>query len=179
MPWTSGECGGCVEVKGRRRGHALSLAVKSADEARDYAPDMSHLAQRLARRCWPGPVTLVVDDVASGEPACGGFRPPSKSGLRPSETIGLRVPGHQVVLDVLRMLAGPLVLTSANLGGQAEAVTAQQVLDALGDRIDLVLGRRAVPLRRAFVGGPRRGQPLRNRSAPGSCRRRPCSGCPA
>ena len=51
-----------VERKGRRRGHPLSLAVKSADEARDYAPGMSSLALRLARRCWPGPVTLVVDD---------------------------------------------------------------------------------------------------------------------
>ena len=51
-----------VEVKGRRPGHALTLALKSADEAADYVPDMSSLAQRLARRCWPGPVTLVVDD---------------------------------------------------------------------------------------------------------------------
>ena len=49
-------------IKGRKQGHPLTLAIKSADEARDYVPDMSPLAQRLARRCWPGPVTLVVDD---------------------------------------------------------------------------------------------------------------------
>src|SRR5258708_27227408 len=40
----------------------LSLAIKSADEALDYVPRMSRLAQRLARRCWPGPVTLVCKD---------------------------------------------------------------------------------------------------------------------
>ena len=45
-------------IKGRKQGHPLTLAIKSADEARDYVPDMSPLAQRLARRCWPGPVTL-------------------------------------------------------------------------------------------------------------------------
>ncbi len=127
-----------VELKGRRRGHALSLAVKSADEARDYAPGMSNLAQRLARRCWPGPVTLVVDDVHP-ESLRRRLPPAVQEWVAPKRTIGLRVPGHEVVLAVLRMLAGPLVLSSANLGGQAEAVTAQQVLDALGDRIDLVL----------------------------------------
>ena len=37
------------------------------------------------------------------------------------------------------MLAGPLALTSANLAGRPDAVNAQQVLDALGERVDLVL----------------------------------------
>jgi len=51
----------------------------------------------------------------------------------------LRVPGHDLLLDVLRMIAGPLVLTSANRTGQPEAATADEVLDALGDEVDLVL----------------------------------------
>ncbi len=127
-----------VELKGRRRGHPLSLAVKSADEARDYAPGMSSLALRLARRCWPGPVTLVVDDL---HPESLLRRLPAavQTWVSPARTIGLRVPGHEVILDVLRMLAGPLALTSANLAGRPDAVNAQQVLDALGERVDLVL----------------------------------------
>src|SRR5690349_15773655 len=40
----------------------LELAVKSADEALDYVPSISKLGERLARRCWPGPVTLVLED---------------------------------------------------------------------------------------------------------------------
>ena len=127
-----------VDVKGRRRGHPLSLAVKSADEARDYAPEMSSLAQRLARRCWPGPVTLVVDDVHP-ESLLQQLPPAVRQWVSPKRTLGLRVPGHEVILDVLRMLVGPLALTSANLAGRPEAVTAQEVLDALGDRVDLVL----------------------------------------
>ena len=51
-----------LAAKGRAAAKPLTLAIKSADEARDYVPDMTPLAQRLARRCWPGPVTLVVDD---------------------------------------------------------------------------------------------------------------------
>ena len=54
--------GRLLAAKDRTAAKPLTLAIKSADEARDYAPDMCPLAQRLARRCWPGPVTLVVDD---------------------------------------------------------------------------------------------------------------------
>jgi protein-tyrosine phosphatase len=99
---------------------------------------MSGLAQRLARRCWPGPVTLVVDDVHP-ESLLQQLPPAVREWVSPKRTLGLRVPGHEVILDVLRMLVGPLALTSANLAGRPEAVTAQEVLDALGDRIDLVL----------------------------------------
>src|SRR5690348_15955085 len=37
----------------------LTLVVRGAGEALDWAPGMSPLGRRLARRCWPGPVTLV------------------------------------------------------------------------------------------------------------------------
>ena len=59
--------------------------------------------------------------------------------VAPSQTLGLRVPGHQVLLDVLRMLVGPLALTSANRTGGAEAVNAREVVDVLGGDIDLVI----------------------------------------
>ena len=49
------------EVKGRAAAQPYALAIKSAEDALDYVPHLSLLAQRLARRCWPGPVTLVVD----------------------------------------------------------------------------------------------------------------------
>ncbi len=127
-----------IEAKGRREDHPLTLAIRSAEEARDYVPDMSRLAQRLARRCWPGPITLVVDD---SHPDSLVRRLPDKvrKAVSPGRTIGLRVPGHQVVLDVLQMLAGPLALSSANRSGQPDAVDAQQVLETLADDVRLVL----------------------------------------
>jgi tRNA threonylcarbamoyl adenosine modification protein (Sua5/YciO/YrdC/YwlC family) len=127
-----------VEVKGRRAGHPLTLAIRSADEARDYAPDMSRLAQRLARRCWPGPITLVVDD-SHPESLVRQLPPDVQQAVSPKQAVGLRVPGHQVILDVLRMLAGPLTLSSANRCGQREPVTAADVIDALDDQVELLL----------------------------------------
>ncbi len=127
-----------VEVKGRRDRHPLTLAIRSADEARDYAPDMSRLAQRLARRCWPGPITLVVDD-SHPESLVRQLPSQVQQAVSPRRAVGLRVPGHRVILDVLRMLAGPLALSSANRFGQPEPVTAADVTDALGDEVELVL----------------------------------------
>ena len=127
-----------LEVKGRKLGHPLTLAIRSAEEARDYAPDLTPLAYRLARRCWPGPVTLVVDD---SHPESLVHRLPEtvQRAVSPKETVGLRVPGHSAVLDLLKMIVGPLVLTSANRSGQAEARTAEEAIAALGDDVDLVL----------------------------------------
>lgn len=138
----SGLCEAAVEkiqiAKSRGKQQPFTLAIKSADEALDYAPGMSQLGQRLARRCWPGPVTLVVSD---SHPDSLVRQLPAKvqSAVAPEGSVGLRVPAHQAILDVLRFLPGPLALTSANLSGQPDALTAQEVVAALGDSVHMVL----------------------------------------
>lgn len=116
----------------------LTLAVKSADEALDYVPNLSPLGERLARRCWPGPVTLVLED-RHQDSLLRQLCPAVQQALAPDGTIGLRAPAHQAILDVLRLLAGPVVLTSARREGQPDAVTAQQVIERLDDDVQMVL----------------------------------------
>ena len=125
-------------LKQRKAGQPLALAVKSAEDALDYVPDMSALGQRLARRCWPGPVTLVVD---ARHPDSLLIQLPSsvREAVLPDGTLGLRVPAHETLLDVLQLLAGPLVLSSANRQGEPEAKTGEEVVAALGDSLDLVI----------------------------------------
>ena len=127
-----------LEVKGRQTGHPLTLAIRSAEEARDYAPRMGPMAERLARRCWPGPITLVVDN-SHPESLVGHLPESVRQAVSPGTTVGLRVPGHQIILDVLRMVAGPLALTSANRTGQPAARTAAEVVEAFGNEVELVL----------------------------------------
>lgn len=116
----------------------FDLAVKSAEEAEDYAPGWSPMARRLARRCWPGPVTLVVE--ADHEEGLTGRLPKeTHSYLCPEGRIGLRAPANAITQEVLRMLAGPVVLTSACLGDGKHATTATECVAALGDRLALVV----------------------------------------
>ncbi len=124
--------------KGRAAGHPLTLAIKSADDALDYVPGISALGQRLARRCWPGPITLVLDD-DHPDSAVKRLPPVVQQAVSPNGTIGLRVPAHPLIQEVLRLSAGPFVLSSANLTGQPDATTAQEVVDALGDSVEMVL----------------------------------------
>ena len=127
-----------LDAKGRGADHPLALAVKSASDVLDFIPDMCPLGRRLARRCWPGPVTLVLD---ANHPD-GLLQQLSETVRRavcPSGTLGMRVPAHPLIAEVMKLSAGPLLLTSANRTGQPDATLASEVILQLGDQIDLVL----------------------------------------
>ena len=130
--------GRLLDIKGRPANNPLALAIRGSDELSDYVPDASPLARRLARRCWPGPVTLVLDD---SHPESLIWQLPSavQRAVSPDKTVGLRVPGHSLILDVLRMIAGPVVLTSANRSGEPEASSAAEIVATFGDEVALVL----------------------------------------
>ncbi len=127
-----------ADIKGRDVSKPFAFAIKSDQDALDYVPNMSRLARRLARRCWPGPVTLVLED---SHPDSALVRIPESvrklSVL--NGTIGLRVPAHDVTLQILRLLAGPIVLTSANQSGGQPATDGNLVEESLGQQIDLII----------------------------------------
>ena len=127
-----------LEIKKRSVGKALTLAIKSADDVLDYVPNLSPLGRRLARRCWPGPVTLVTENLHP-ESLVRQLPLSVQRAVAPNNTVGLRVPAHQMVLDILRMQVGPVALTSANLSGEADPVTAEEVHHSLGDAVQLIL----------------------------------------
>jgi protein-tyrosine phosphatase len=125
-------------AKGRREDQPVTLAIKSPEDALDYVPRISPLGQRLARRCWPGPVTLVLED---DQPDSVIRQLPTsvQQVVCPAGTVGLRVPAHPVILSVLRLSAGPLALSSANHSGEPDAITADQVVKSLRDKVALIL----------------------------------------
>jgi len=126
------------EAKGRAGDAPLALAIRGVEDAIDYAPRLGMKAERLARRCWPGPVTLVVRH-GEDEGLIRQLPEEVRAAVAPNGQVGLRVPAHAAVLDVLHMLAGPLALTSANLSGQPDAVTAEEAVRDLGQHVALVL----------------------------------------
>jgi len=93
----------------------LTLALKSSDEALDWAPRITPLGRRLARRCWPGPVSMIVPD-DHPESLVKQLPAVVRSAVVGAGRLRLRIPGHPLLADCMRMLAGPVVL--------AEPVTA-------------------------------------------------------
>jgi len=119
----------------------LSLALKGADEALDWAPRLGPLGQRMARRCWPGPVTMLVADdhpesLVHRLPAVARQRVIGDGRLR------LRAPGHPMLADCMRLLAGPVLLAEPVDPGGASPVTAAEAVDlaaAAAGRLALVI----------------------------------------
>jgi tRNA threonylcarbamoyl adenosine modification protein (Sua5/YciO/YrdC/YwlC family) len=117
------------EIKSRSRHKPLSLLIENVDQAEDFArplPDDFHL---LARRFWPGPLTMIVP-AASQLP----LKVTANTG-----NVALRVPSAEIPLAVVRAAKIPITATSANLSGAAECSTAEQVRDQLQDRISLIV----------------------------------------
>ena len=125
-------------IKGRPANAPLAIAVKSLEDAIDFVPDMSPVARRIARRSWPGPITIV-HDVDHPDSVVHRLDESVRAATIPNGTIGLRVPATDLAQQILRLCAGPVVLTSANISGAEDPKTAQDVVDQLGDRVDLIL----------------------------------------
>ena len=127
-----------IEIKGRSTDKPLAFAIKSADDALDYVPNMSGVARRIARRSWPGPITLVLD-TDHPDSVIHRLDQSVREATIPQGTVGLRVPDHELTLQIMRLCAGPIVLTSANLSGDAPAINGAEVQDKVGEHIDLIL----------------------------------------
>jgi len=127
-----------IEIKGRSADKPLAFSIKSADDALDYVPNMSSVARRIARRSWPGPITLVLD-TDHPDSVIHRLDQSVREATIPQGTVGLRVPDHELTLQIMRLCAGPIVLTSANLSGDAPAIKGAEVKDKVGEHIDLIL----------------------------------------
>jgi L-threonylcarbamoyladenylate synthase len=90
----------------------LTLLLKGDGEAPDWAPGLSPLGRRLARRAWPGPVTFEYPGLA--RLGLAGRLPTAVYPLAVhDETVALRVPSRPFVREVLRFSPGPLLLSTA------------------------------------------------------------------
>ena len=126
-----------VAAKQRSANQPVTLALPSSDSVLDYVPAISPLARRLARRGWPGPLTLVLQ-VDHPDSAVKQLPAEVQKIVSPEGMSGFRVPDNEVALSVLQLSAGPLVLSSANVHGHPAAENAKQAA-AMGDCLSLVL----------------------------------------
>jgi L-threonylcarbamoyladenylate synthase len=115
------------EVKEREHLKAIPVLLSDPATLDQVTSSINILARRLADHFWPGPLTLVVPG-----------HPKLPANLSPHPTIGVRMPNHPDALALLEA-SGPLAVTSANLSGQNNALTAEQVNAQLAARIPLIL----------------------------------------
>jgi L-threonylcarbamoyladenylate synthase len=115
------------QAKGRDMAKAIPVLIGKKDHLDQVAASVPESARRLADKFWPGGLTLIVPKL-----------PDLPENLSSTPTVAVRMPDYEPVLTVLQH-CGPLAVTSANLSGQSNPLSAEDVLSQLDTRIDLVL----------------------------------------
>ncbi len=117
------------EAKGRPATSPIIVHVSSVHMARTVVAEWPQSAELLARRFWPGPLTLVLKK----QPAVPAL---VTAGL---DTVGVRIPANDVALALIEAAQLPIAAPSANRFTQLSPTTAQHVREGLGDRVDCIL----------------------------------------
>jgi len=97
-------------------------------------------AKRLSVIYWPGPLTLILS-----------LRP-NKLSNYPFQTLGLRISSHPFVQNLVRILSAPLISTSANISGQDNCYTPQQIKNHFNQssiQPDLFINAGILPIRQS------------------------------
>ena len=115
------------KIKGERN-KPLPILASGIGEIEKIA-QIPEKARELAKRFWPGPLTMVL---------------PKKPSLPNIVTLNLnsvavRVPNHDIALALIRLSGGLLVGTSANKSGRKPPRTALEATDQIGEEVDLIL----------------------------------------
>lgn len=114
------------EAKGRPQDNPLIIHVPGPQWLTRYCEDVPPIAYELARRFWPGPLTMIlkrrpiVPDITT-------------AGM---DTVGVRCPEHAVTLAIIREAGTPIAAPSANTSGRPSCTTAADVLEDMEGKID-------------------------------------------
>ena len=116
-------------LKNRPHYNPLIVHIKSAGYLGQVAKNIPAQALQLADAFWPGPLTLVLEKLDHIPDIVTGGK----------NTVGVRVPGHPLALELLDALDFPLAAPSANPFGSISPTTAKHVADYFTGALDIIL----------------------------------------
>ena len=117
------------EAKGRPQDNPLIIHIPGPQWLPRYCEDVPPLAYTLARKFWPGPLTMILKRKKIIPDA-------TTAGL---DTVGVRCPDHQVTLAIIRESGVPIAAPSANTSGRPSCTTAADVMEDMEGKIDAVV----------------------------------------
>ncbi|MCM8783218.1 MAG: L-threonylcarbamoyladenylate synthase [Candidatus Omnitrophica bacterium] len=116
-------------VKKRPFNDPLIVHIADKKDVFKVADKIDKTVCKIIEQFWPGPLTVILKK-AKDIP---------KIATANLETIAIRMPAHSVALSLIKEAKTPLVAPSANLFGKLSPTTAEDVLEDLRGKIDLVL----------------------------------------
>ena len=117
------------EAKGRPQDNPLIVHIYGMDMLKGIVSEVPERAKKLAAAFWPGPLTMVMprgEEVS--EVTCAGL-----------DTVGVRMPSHPVVQQVIKESGVAFAAPSANLSGKPSPTNAPDTLADMDGRLPLIL----------------------------------------
>lgn len=118
------------QAKGRPQDNPLILTIPGQQWLPRYCRDIPPLAYVLARKFWPGPLTMILKCRTDVVPAV------ITAGL---DTVAMRCPDHPVTLAIIREAGIPVAAPSANTSGRPSCTSAGDVLEDMDGKIEGVV----------------------------------------
>lgn len=117
------------KVKKRPLDNPIIVHIAELSEIFKLAKKIPPKTKILAKKFWPGPLTLVL------------FKKKEvpKEVTAQSDSVAIRMPKNKIALELIRKANCPLAAPSANLAGRPSPTSAEDVFEDLGDKIDLIL----------------------------------------
>ncbi len=128
-PFNLHAVGRVFAAKGREAQRSLPLLVSDFMMAEDLVKELPDRFYLLARRFWPGPLTIIVPASAKVPLKVTGNT--GRLALRQSRSVTAQA--------LIERLGQPLIATSANVSGQPTCQTGIDVFGTMDGRVDLVL----------------------------------------
>ena len=122
-------CANIFKAKDRPQDNPLIVHISDYEMWQDTVAEIPEDAMKLAEAFWPGPLTIILKkkDIIPDEVTAG------------MDTVGIRMPSHPVVLEIISRTRLPLAGPSANRSGRPSPTDAQTVFNDMDGRIPLVL----------------------------------------
>jgi L-threonylcarbamoyladenylate synthase len=128
------------EVKQRSGEKYYTLHIGRKEDVRKYVPRIPARVEKLIRKGWPGPISIVFELTKQQiEKVQGIFQPEALAYMYKNNSIGIRCPDNLIAALLLQNTVWPIVAPSANLTGRQPATKAQEVLNQFDGRIDMLL----------------------------------------
>jgi len=134
-----------LKIKGRPKTKTLSLIAGSTEMTGRYV-EWTPMGKKLARKFWPGPLTLVLESrITNLESRI------SRKHIVKQRKIAIRVPDNKIAQMISRELGRPITSTSANISNHPECYSVAEFLNqAIGNKWlpDLILDAGNLPKRK-------------------------------
>lgn len=109
-------------LKSRTKQKPIAIAIATPNDLQKWALEIPATAKKLIATFWPGPLTLILAATTSVPTL-----------ITKNNRVGIRCSSCKITQEIIQQLGNPICLTSANVSGQKDALTAEQVLNYFKD----------------------------------------------